>query len=177
MHYFAVVSYEVLMSATLSLPRYRLMNRLKATFLRRLGAKVGARVVFYPGVWIMPAQAVTLGDDVDLARGVTLTGSGPIAIGARTLVGYGARIISSNHVIPQEGRIFDAGHEHLPVTIGRDCWIGANAIILPGVTVGEGAVIAAGAVVTKDVPAKGIAGGVPARLLSTAPTAVGRLRE
>ncbi len=52
-------------------------------------------------------------------------------------------------------------------SIGRDVWIGANAVILPGVTIGDGAVIAAGAVVTKDVPENTVAGGVPARVIKT----------
>ena len=52
-----------------------------------------------------------------------------------------------------------------PVTIMDDVWIGARAIILPGVTIGQGAIVAAGAVVTKDVPPFAIVGGVPARLI------------
>ena len=54
-----------------------------------------------------------------------------------------------------------------PIHIGRDVWIGANAVILPGITIGDGAVIAAGAVVTKDVPENTVAGGVPARVIKT----------
>lgn len=161
-HYALVVTYEVILSTLLALPRYRSLNALKAAYLRLLGAKVGRRVVLYPGLWIMPASSVTLGDDVDLALDVSITGKAPIHIGDRTLVGYGTRIISSNHVVPARGRIFDSGHEHAPVTIGEDCWIGANCVILPGVIVGDHAVVAAGAVVTKDVAPRTIVGGVPA---------------
>lgn len=166
MHYFLTVTYEFLLSSLLKLPRYRALNRLKSAVLRGLGAKVGRRVVFYPGVWIMPATNVELGDDVDLAYGVSLTGRAPIRIGDRTLVGYGSRLISSNHVIPEHGDIFSAGHEHAPVVVGRDVWIGANAVVLPGVTIGDDSVVAAGAVVTKDVPAGVIVGGVPARRIA-----------
>lgn len=63
-----------------------------------------------------------------------------------------------------EAEFFDWRREH-PVTIGQDVWIGHGAIILPGRTVGDGAVIAAGAVVTKDVPAYSIVAGVPARIM------------
>jgi acetyltransferase-like isoleucine patch superfamily enzyme len=52
------------------------------------------------------------------------------------------------------------------ITIGRDVWLGANSVVLAGVTIGDGAVIAAGAVVNRDVPAGSIVGGVPARVLS-----------
>ena len=165
LHYFLVVSYETVMSAVLGLPRYRSFNRLKASYLRLLGARVGQRVVFYPGLWVMPADNLTIGDDVDLAKDVSITGRGAVNIGDRTLVGYGTRIISSDHVIPSSGRIFDAGHVHKPITIGKDVWIGANCVILGGVMIGDGSVVAAGAVVTKDVPVNTIVGGVPAKAI------------
>lgn len=163
MHYFLVVAYETVMSTALNMPRFRTLNYAKAALLRAMGATIGRRVVFYPGLWIMPASSVTLGNDVDLAKDVSITGKGPVTIGDRTLVGYGSRIISSDHEIPGTGRIFDAGHRHQPVSIGQDVWIGANCVILPGVTIGDHAVIAAGAVVTKDVPTGTIVGGVPAK--------------
>lgn len=163
---FLVVSYELLMQMIMALPRYPLCNWLKATFLRMCGAKIGKRVVIYPGVWIVPAKGLELGDDVDIALGVIITIGGNVKIGDRTLVGYRTQIIASNHIVPsQKNRIFSAGHISKPVIIANDVWIGANCIILPGVTIGEGAVVAAGAVVTKDIPAFSYAGGVPARVL------------
>lgn len=162
----AVVSFEAIMQLLFALPRYRLLNAVKASFLRLVGARVGRRVVFYPGVWIAPGRNLVLGDDVDLAVGVIVTTSGGVEIGARTLVGYRAQILSANHVIPEgRGRIFDSGHDRQRVLIGADAWIGAAAIILPGVTVGEGAVVAAGSVVTRDVEPFTIVAGVPARLV------------
>lgn len=109
---------------------------------------------------------ITLGDDVDLAWGVLITTSGGVVIGDRTLVGYGTKILSTNHLIPlDKGRIFGAGHELKRVLIDNDVWIGANCVILAGVHVGEGAVIAAGSVVTKNVPPFVIVGGVPAKII------------
>ena len=67
---------------------------------------------------------------------------------------------SNNHSIQYEGYVKDA-----PVTIGNHVWIGARATILPGVRIGDGAVVAAGAVVTKDVPANALVGGVPAKII------------
>lgn len=129
-------------------------------------AKIGRRVVYYPGIWIFTGQNLTVGDDVDFAHGVLVTTGGGVQIGNRTLIGYGARILTSNHRMPPvPERIFDAGHDIAPVVIGSDVWIGSNAIVLPGVTIGEGAVIAAGSVVTKDVSAWTIVGGVPAKLI------------
>lgn len=162
--YFLIVTYELLMSLLMALPRYRTCDALKAMFLRAFGARIGKRVVFYPGVWIGPARGLELDDDVDLALGVIVTSGGGVRIGARTLVGYRSQILSTNHRMPSGGgRIFGAGHDRKPVVIGPDVWIGAQAIVLPGVTVGEGAVIAAGSVVTKSVPPYTIVAGVPAQ--------------
>lgn len=163
---FAIVCYEVIMRALFALPRYGALNAVKTLFLRMNGATVGRRVVFYPGVWIIPGRGLSLGDDVDLALDVLITTGGGVTIGDRVLIGYRTCIISGNHVIPPiPGRIFDAGHVGRPVTIENDVWVGCNCTILGGVTIGEGAVIGAGSVVTKDVPSFAIAAGVPAKVI------------
>ena len=167
MKYFLVVSVEALSMIVFSLPRFRLLNWIKAVYLRVFfGAKIGRRVVFYPGIWVFTGRHLIIGDDVDLAAGVLVTTDGGVTIGARTLVGYGTKILSSNHVVPPLPRkIFYAGHEKKPVEIGCDVWIGANCVILPGVKIGDGAVIAAGSVVTKDVATAVIVAGVPAKVI------------
>jgi len=163
---YIVVTFEFVQRLLFSLPRYPFLNRIKSLFLRFVGAKIGKRVVFYPGVWIVTGQKLVLGDDVDLALEVLITTGGGVEIGDRTLVGYRTQILSSNHVIPtNKGRIFFAGHENNPVNIASDVWIGANCLILSGVTIGEGAVVAAGSVVTKDVAPFTIVGGCPAKVL------------
>jgi len=167
-HRFLVVSYETVMSAVFALPRYPFCNSVKGRFLRCMGAKIGKRVVFYPGVWITlpPGSTLEIGDDVDLALGVMITAAGGVRIGERTLIGFRTHIHSANHVIPDDGSpIFYSGVEKEMVTIGKDVWIAANCTVLPGVTIGEGAVVAAGSVVTKDVEAYTVVGGVPAKLL------------
>lgn len=163
---FLVVSYEFLMTLVFSLPRYRLFNYFKQFFLRLMGATFGKGVVIYPGVWIMPGRNLIVEDNVDLAKDVLITTSGGVFIGARTLIGYRTQILSSNHTIPPLGEHFPiSGDVHLPVNIMNDVWIGANCIITPGITIGEGAVVAAGSVVTKDVLSNSIVGGVPAKLI------------
>jgi acetyltransferase-like isoleucine patch superfamily enzyme len=163
---FFVVSYEAVQQILFALPRYRLLGVLKACFLRLNGAKIGSRCVFYPGVWIAPGRSLVLGDDVDLALGAIITTSGSVEIGDRTLIGYRAQIISANHNIPNShGPIFGSGHDKAKVTIGSDVWIGANSLILPGVTIGNGAVVAGGSVVSRDVAAYTIVGGIPARFI------------
>jgi maltose O-acetyltransferase len=163
---FLVITYELFLVLVFSLPRYALCNALKALFLRMMGAKIGRRPNFYPGVWISPGWNLEVGDDVDFALDVIVVTSGGVRIGSRVLIGYRTQINSRNHRIPpRPGRIFDSKHESRPVVIGDDVWIGGNCLILPGVTIGEGAVIAGGAVVTRDVEAYSIVGGVPARLI------------
>jgi hypothetical protein len=89
-----------------------------------------------------------------------------VARGEETLVSMKATILSSNHIIPEQGKIIrEQPDELLRTKIGRDVWIGANAVILGGVTLGDGAVVAAGAVVTRDVEAGAVVAGVPARLV------------
>jgi acetyltransferase-like isoleucine patch superfamily enzyme len=95
---------------------------------------------------------------------VVIYGHGGVEVGEHTLVSMHCAILSSNHAIPAIGQLIrNSADELLPTKIGRDVWIGANAVILGGVSIGDGAVVAAGAVVTKDVPAREIHGGVPAR--------------
>lgn len=161
-----VVSYEFIMSMIFALPRYRTCTWLKATLLNFMGASFGKGVVIYPGVWITPGRNLVVEDDVDLAKDVLITTSGGVKIGKRTLVGYRTQIISANHSIPPIGQPFPiSGDDLAQVTIENDVWIGANCVITPGVTIGEGAVVAAGSVVTKDVVANSIVGGVPAKLI------------
>ena len=109
---FFVIWYETLLTILFSLPRFRVLNYIKGSFLRLMGAKVGAGVVFYPGVWIAPGRNLVLGDDVDVALGVIITTSGGVTIGDRTLVGYRSQIISANHRIPPgDAAIYSSGHE------------------------------------------------------------------
>jgi len=163
---FFVVSYEALIQIVFSLPRYNSFIFLKKMLLKVMGAKIGKGVVIYPGVWITPGRNLIVEDNVDLAKDVLITTSGGVFIGARTLVGYRTQILSSNHTIPPIGESFPiSGDDHKPIKIEKDVWIGANCIITAGVTIGEGAVVAAGSVVTKDVEKNAIVGGVPAKLI------------
>jgi acetyltransferase-like isoleucine patch superfamily enzyme len=163
-----VALYELCLSTIFNLPRVLFFSSLKVTILKLVGVKVGKRTTIYPNVWIFPGKGLNIGDDVDIALGVIITTNGGVTIGDRTLLGYRTQILSSNHVIPQgRGRIFGAGHDHAEVIIENDVWIGANCIILPGVRIGEGSVIAAGSVVTKDIEPYSIVAGTPAKFIKS----------
>jgi maltose O-acetyltransferase len=134
--------------------------------LRKLLKRMGAGAHVSTGVRLLYPRGITLGDDVGVARDVTLDGRGGIEIGDDTLVGFESIILTSTHVSKDKDIPFrKQGMFSAPVKIGRNVWIGARAIFLPGVTVGDGAIIAVSSVVDKDVPADSVYGGVPAHLI------------
>jgi acetyltransferase-like isoleucine patch superfamily enzyme len=91
---------------------------------------------------------------------------GPVTIGHHVNLAQGITVTALNHNFADITRRIDQqGVATSPVVIGNDVWIGANAVILPGVTIGSHVVVAAGAVVTKDVPANTLVGGVPAKVI------------
>ena len=131
-----------------------------------MGAKIGKRVIIYPGVWITPGRNLVIDDDVDLAKDIIITTGGGVFIGKRTLVGYRTQILSANHRIPARGeQIPVSGDDYKEIKIMNDVWIGAGCLIMAGVTIGEGAIVAGGSVVTKDVLPYHIVGGVPAKTI------------
>ena len=98
--------------------------------------------------------------------GIHNTIIGPVTIGNHVNLAQGITVTALNHNFKDTTlRIDEQGISTNPVVIGDDVWIGANAVILPGVTIGRHVVVAAGAVVTKDVPDNCVVGGVPAKVL------------
>ena len=107
---------------------------------------------------------IHLADEVYLNAGCTILDSAPVRIGSGSMLGPGVHIYCADHHRDRKKR--RAGLEQaIPVTIGADVWIGGRAVVLPGVTIGDGAIVAAGAVVASDVAAGDRVAGVPARPL------------
>ena len=107
---------------------------------------------------------VIIGDHTRI--GIHNTIIGPVTIGSHVNLAQGITVTALNHNFSEsDKRIDEQGVSTQQVVIGDDVWIGANAVILPGVTIGRHCVIAAGAVVTKDVPDGTIAAGVPAKII------------
>ncbi len=111
-------------------------------------------------------RGITLHDNVGVNTRSYLEGNGGVEIGANTLLSPGVHCVSGNHIFDDPNvPIKYQGTALGKITIGEDCWLGSNVLVLPGVSIGRGSVIGAGAVVTKDVPELSIALGVPARVV------------
>ena len=107
---------------------------------------------------------VIIGDHTRV--GLHNTVIGPVTIGNHVNLAQGITVTALNHnFVDPEKRIDEQGVNTTPVIIEDDVWIGANAVVLPGVRIGNHSVIAAGAVVTKDVPPHSIVAGIPAKVI------------
>lgn len=135
--------------------------------------KIGDKVIIPKDVTIYGASNLFLGSDISIGKGSVLMCAGAeLKIGDHVMTGPGVTMITGDHRIDIVGRYLTTVQEteklpknDLPINLVGDNWIGANSTILKGVTVGFGAVIAAGAVVTKDVQPYSIVGGVPAKVI------------
>ena len=121
-----------------------------------------------PSVRVFPPFYTDFGRNIAVGKGVFINAcccfqeQGGISIGDGTLIGHRVVIATINHGLRPEERM---DHHIAPVRVGRNVWIGSGSILLPGVTIGDGATVAAGAVATKDVPEGAVVGGVPAKIL------------
>ena len=107
---------------------------------------------------------VIIGDHTRIGLHNTIIG--PVSIGSHVNLAQGITITALNHNFDNpEKRIDEQGVSTTPVILGDDIWIGANAVVLPGVSIGNHSVVAAGAVVTKDVPPHSLVAGVPAKII------------
>ncbi len=152
------------------LPAFAFVNILRAKYYASLLHACGPDLDVSSGVLIDYPERVTFGARVFLNRGVYITAHAPITVGDDVLMGPYVVINSGDHVydVPHVP-IRRQGHRVSPIDIGRDVWLGAGAIVLRGVTIGEGSVVAAGSVVNADVEPYTVVAGTPARLVSHRP--------
>lgn len=135
-------------------------------FYRIFFARLKAFAIIYPGVHLTHCYGIRAGSGLSINTGALLDGRGGILIGDDVLIGPYVVINSSEHAHKQlDVPMTSVDHIMAPVRIGNDVWIGANAVVTGGIEIGDGAVIAAGAVVTRDVPPYAIVGGVPATVI------------
>jgi maltose O-acetyltransferase len=113
-------------------------------------------------VWLS-GDRIEMGDRVGFNYGCYVNGYGGLVIGDRSIFGPYTMIHTANHEMDPDRPIVEQGWQPRPVRVESDCWVGMGVCILPGVTIGEGAVIGGGSVVAKDIEAYSIAVGNPAR--------------
>ena len=150
----------------------RVYKKIRCTEIKDQLKTCGRQVQIPASVQVI-GKCLCLGNQVYLGENnLFMCANAPIIIGDRTMLGPGVTMISGDHRIDIPGRyMVEVGEmdklpeNDQPIVLKGDNWIGANATILKGVTIGEGAVVAAGAVVTKDIPPYAISGGVPAKVL------------
>ena len=118
-------------------------SRVAAYKNLRLGRNVEISLAVSGGCYIQAINGIFIGDDTIFAPGV--------------------KIISANHARPG----LSGWDEAPPIRIGKNCWLSVNAVILPGVELGDGVIVGAGAVVTKSFPSGSVIGGVPAKIIGT----------
>ena len=109
---------------------------------------------------------IKIGAGTEINNFSVINGAGGVEIGMNVLIGPGVQIISYQHVYQDKNRLIkEQGYLYRKIVIGDDVWIGANAVILAGVTIAEGTVVGAGSVATKSCEPYSVLAGVPARVL------------
>ncbi len=126
--------------------------------------EIDASTAVFPPMYINFGKNTKIGKNVFINFGCTFLDLGGITIEDNVLLAPGVKLLSEGHPLTPESR---QSLVPKPIHIKKNAWIGANATILQGVTVGENSVVAAGAVVSKDVPANTIVGGIPAKVIKS----------
>ena len=139
----------------------------RQALLRELFGAVGADANLRPPFFCDYGYNITLGDGVFMNFGCTILDVCAVTIGDLTQIGPGVQILTADHPRDpaQRRAMLESGR---PISIGRNVWIGAAALILPGVMIGDDAIVGAGSVVTRDVPAGATVVGSPARVIGRA---------
>ena len=142
--------------------RYHTPEELRGLFSQLTGQPVDESFGLFPPFYTDCGKNIHIGRQVFINMGCKFQDQGGIFIDDGALIGHNVVLATLNHAMPPERR---SDMLPAPIRIGKRVWIGSNATVLPGVTIGDGAVVAAGAVVTKDVPANTVVGGVPAKVI------------
>ncbi|MDD5448572.1 MAG: acyltransferase [Actinomycetota bacterium] len=169
-------------------------GNVKVYLAARSGVRIGKRVFIPRDIEILGNDdgKIIIGDDVSIdscarfhvANQATLQIGNKVGVGAydfldafddltigeNTMLGPFLHVICADHGVKRDIPMREQRGTYAPISIGKDCWIGSEVVVLKGVTIGDGAVVGAGSVVTKDIPEYCIAAGVPARVLKERPS-------
>lgn len=141
---------------------YHSMPEVRDLFTRLFGKPVDPSFRVFPPFYTDFGKNITVGKNVFINACCHFQDQGGITLGDNCLVGHNVVFATLNHGFAPEER---QSMLPAPIVAGRNVWIGSNSTILQGVTIGDNSIIAAGSVVTKDVPANAIVAGVPARFI------------
>ena len=144
--------------------KYHEPEEIVELFSKLIGKPVGEGFGLFPPFYTDFGKNITVGDNVFINSDCKFQDQGGIFIDDGALIGHGVVLATLNHDLDPEKR---QQLHPASIHIGKCVWIGANATITQGVTIGDNAVVAAGAVVNKDVPANTVVGGVPAKVIKT----------
>jgi acetyltransferase-like isoleucine patch superfamily enzyme len=140
---------------------------LRARTYRKYLKHLGSNVVFQSGLRMASPECISIGSNCNFAQRVFMTGGGGIRIGDWVGFGPDTKVWSVNHRFDDPDRPWLLqGWEKKPVVIEDDVWLGANVFVMPGVTIGKGAIVSAGSVVSKSIPAYAIVTGNPGRVIA-----------
>jgi acetyltransferase-like isoleucine patch superfamily enzyme len=141
--------------------------RVRELLAQLTGKPVDESVTVFPPFYADFGKNITLGQRIFINSGCKFQDQGGVIIGDDCLIGHNAVVATLNHDLAPSRR---ADMHPAAVALGRNVWIGSNVTILPGVTIGDDAVVAAASVVTRDVPAKAVVVGSPARVVRSVTT-------
>ncbi len=142
--------------------QYHTPEEIREIMGRLTGKRIDDTFRLFPPFYTDFGKNITIGKDVFINSGCHFQDQGGIVIGDGSLIGHNVVLATINHDLSSAN---DRKNHYAPIIIGSHVWIGSNATILPGVKIGDWSVVAAGAVVTQDIPALTVAGGVPAKVL------------
>jgi len=141
---------------------YHSKEEIVEIFRELTGSKVDSSFMCFPPFYTDFGKNITIGKNVFFNTGCSFQDRGGIRIGNGSMLGMNVTIATLNHGLSSETRNTTYPSS---VIVGENVWIGSNATILPGVTIGGNSVVAAGAVVTKNVPGNSVVAGVPAKVI------------
>lgn len=138
-----------------------LPTKVRRIGLRTMGVHLGAWAQVRPRCFFGGTD-ISIGSEAIIGYGCFLDNAAPISIGTRSGLGMEVMLCTGTHEIGGPGQRVGVAYSR-PIVIGDGCWLGTRSVVLPGVTIGNGCVISAGAVVSSDCEPNGLYAGVPAR--------------